>query len=241
MIIPGNIVGASGSGSNSLSYSLIFNNTTDWSGTEAPYTITILGAVHAFIGEVFIEVWIKEGDTYKKSFELYSDVSYKISIDPTTKNVVLTSDTKFEGKVIISGSKVPSNVIPIASHEQAGIVRIGSGFSVDSNGIITIDVDSIPVAKETTYTITFPASGWVASTLYNFEQTISEGQAFGIVSNDNPIVGIIPTSETRDELIAEYEAFELITRYVTGDNSVTLYCLDEAPAVDLTIQFKVVR
>lgn len=137
MIIPGTMIGANSSGATLLSYTLLFNDTTDWVGETAPYTITVLGTVHAFVGEMFIEVWIKEADSYVKQSDT---IDYNVSVGTTSKTVTLSTETKFNGKLVISGSKVPSELIPLASHEQAGIVTVGKGLTV-KDGIVSLQDD----------------------------------------------------------------------------------------------------
>lgn len=134
MIIPGTMIGANSSGATLLSYTILFNDTTDWVGETAPYTITVLGTVHAFVGEMFIEVWVKEADSYVKQSDT---IDYRVSVGTTSKTVTLSTETKFNGKLVISGSKVPSELIPLASHEQAGIVTVGEGLTV-KDGIISL-------------------------------------------------------------------------------------------------------
>lgn len=62
----------------------------------------------------------------------------------------------------------------------------------------------------------------------------------GILATDNPIVDIVLGAD-RDANALYIEAWALVTRIVTGENTVTLYANESVPETAFTIQVKVVR
>lgn len=62
----------------------------------------------------------------------------------------------------------------------------------------------------------------------------------GIVSTDNPIIDIVLTSDT-DSSKTILEAWSNVSRIVANDGTITVYCYDDKPTVNIPIQLKVVR
>lgn len=62
----------------------------------------------------------------------------------------------------------------------------------------------------------------------------------GITANDNPIVDIYSDS-ANDTFKLELKAYSLVSKIVTGENSITLTCLDKKPTIAFGLQLKVVR
>ena len=81
--------------------------------------------------------------------------------------------------------------------------------------------------------VTVVASGW--SETAPFTQTIA---IEGILETDTPHWGVVYSGENKVE---QKEAFAVIDDLDTADGSVTFTCLEEKPAVDLTIQLEVNR
>ena len=102
-----------------------------------------------------------------------------------------------------------------------------SNFDV-TNGITTISTDKID------YTCTFKATDWSSSAPYT--QTVN---VTGITADINPRIDII-VSEGVSLGIKEEAAFACVTRGVTGDGTLTLYCYEEKPTVDMNIMIEVV-
>lgn len=96
---------------------------------------------------------------------------------------------------------------------------------------------NIGAASTATYTISVPTS-WVAdSTNGGYYQTIAVS---GILSTDNPIADVVLGANiTNNE--AWLEAWALITRITTANNSITLWANSDAPTSAFTCQLKVVR
>ena len=93
------------------------------------------------------------------------------------------------------------------------------------------------MARTYTYNVNVPVA-WTADTVNGgFTQTIAVS---GILETDNPIWDLVlgTDSEIND---SHQEAYALIDRLTTANNSITLWANAEAPTVAITIQLKVVR
>lgn len=88
-----------------------------------------------------------------------------------------------------------------------------------------------------TYQATFPASGWSASVPYT--QTVSVPD---ILSTDYPLVDVnmdgAATQASGDALV---EAWAMVGRISTASGTITGYCYDEKPTVNIPIIIKVVN
>lgn len=102
-----------------------------------------------------------------------------------------------------------------------------SNFDI-TNGITTVSTDKID------YTCVFKATDWSSSAPYT--QTVNVA---GITADINPRIDII-ISDGVSLGIKEEAAFACVTRGVTGDGTLTLYCYEEKPTVDMNIIIEVV-
>ena len=92
--------------------------------------------------------------------------------------------------------------------------------------------------KDLATTITYNATigtTWSGSGPYT--QTISVD---GILSTDNPIIDVTLSDDTAFSKTI-LEAWRNVSRIVTSDGTITVYCYDSAPTVSIPIQLKVVR
>ena len=90
------------------------------------------------------------------------------------------------------------------------------------------------LATTITYSVTIGTT-WSGSGPYT--QTISVD---GILSTDNPIIDVILSDDTTFSKTV-LEAWSNVSRIVTSDGTITVYCYDIAPIVSIPIQLKVVR
>lgn len=90
------------------------------------------------------------------------------------------------------------------------------------------------MASTITYNATIGTS-WSGSGPYTQNVAVS-----GILSTDNPIVDVVLSSNTTTSKNI-VSAWANVSRIVTNDGSITVYCYDNAPTVNIPIQLKVVR
>lgn len=92
-------------------------------------------------------------------------------------------------------------------------------------------------ASTANYLATLSSSGWSSSAPYS--QTVSVS---GILSTDVPFVDVdMSVATTADEGAALTEAWGLIGRVTADTDSITAYCYEEKPTVDVSLILKVVR
>lgn len=86
------------------------------------------------------------------------------------------------------------------------------------------------------FTATIPASGWTANGV-GVKQTLAVS---GIRSEDNPIVTDVITNDQATNMAIK-EAWNLVSYIMCGDNSITIYCDQGTPEVNIPIQIQCVR
>lgn len=79
-----------------IDYTLIFNATTDWTGS-GPYSISLPATTHGCGSDPNVDVLTASGTSYIK-FYGYPSEGWKISID-SNGNITLTTGVKFAGKI----------------------------------------------------------------------------------------------------------------------------------------------
>ena len=86
-------------------------------------------------------------------------------------------------------------------------------------------------------TVTIPASGWSSTVPYT--QTVA---APGLLATDDHCPADVDMSgATVDNFASLLGSWVAVGRLVTGNGTLTAYCYDEKPTVDLTVHVKVVR
>lgn len=125
----------------------------------------------------------------------------------------------------------------------AGKLSTARAISLTGDVTGTADFDgSAGIAINTTvsaskyYSATFTSSGWSSSA--PFTQTVSVS---GIKASDNPIVDINMSSATSSNSSDLLEAWGLVGRVSTANGSVTAYCYDEKPTVNIPVNIMVVK
>ena len=83
---------------------------------------------------------------------------------------------------------------------------------------VTIEASKFPEGKTSKQTISVP----------------------GIKATDNVIIGLIQ-SDNNDTAELELEAYSFIRRVTYADNSITVYCYDDIPTIDIKVQIVVIR
>ena len=87
-------------------------------------------------------------------------------------------------------------------------------------------------AKKIVYTATL-STNWLGSTA-PYTQTVSIS---GILASDTPHIAPVYGSNIEDEI----QAWSLITRAATGNDSITFYCYGDKPTIQLNLQIEVIR
>lgn len=95
----------------------------------------------------------------------------------------------------------------------------------------------VGAAQTVTYTVTTSTSWASDTTNGGYYQIIAVN---GIRSTDNPIADIVLSSNISTNKAA-LEAWALVTRITTANNSVTLWANGDAPTTSFSFQLKVVR
>lgn len=117
------------------------------------------------------------------------------------------------------------------------ITTVKEGYVLDARQGYELNLLIQKRATTASYTATFPSSGWSASAPYT--QTVNVD---GILLTDDPIVDIDMSSVTNaDDWALMTEVWNFVGRITANEGSVTMYCYDEKPTVDITIFLKVVR
>jgi hypothetical protein len=81
--------------------------------------------------------------------------------------------------------------------------------------------------KSRTLVANVPTTGWVTNTHgAGYMQTITVN---GITVDDNPVVGLVTTASTTNDLKAERMAYACIDKISTDNGSITIECFEKAP------------
>ena len=114
------------------------------------------------------------------------------------------------------------------------------GNKITGLGTPTSDTDAATKKyvddKRKVMTVNVPASGW-SETLGMYTQGITVGD---ILASDTPHYGVV-LSGSKEQKLAQQEAFALIDDLDTATAVVTFTCLEEKPSIDLTVQLEVNR
>lgn len=99
---------------------------------------------------------------------------------------------------------------------------------------------AVTVLEPAEYTGTFLSTGWVADTVYAYKQTIpiSGLLASYTVRPDVDVALTMTAKDTDAEVLA---GFALIQVFDTGASSLTAYCMDEAPSINVPVVVRVFK
>ena len=121
------------------------------------------------------------------------------------------------------------------TEQDTSITNINNSISSLQTKDIEQDTEISKKATTTSYTVNI-GTGWTGDSA-PYTQTVA---VTGITANDNPIVDIYSNS-TSAKFKLELKAYSLVSKIVTGENSITLTCLDKKPTIAFGLQLKVVR
>lgn len=121
------------------------------------------------------------------------------------------------------------------TEQDASITNINNSISSLQIKDTEQDAEISKKAVTTTYTANV-GTGWTGDAA-PYTQTVTVN---GITADDNPIVDIYSNS-TSAKFKLELKAYSLVSKIVTGENSITLTCLDKKPVTAFGLQLKVVK
>ena len=120
------------------------------------------------------------------------------------------------------------------TEQDTSITNINSSISSLQRKNTEQDAEISKKAVTATYTADI-GTEWTDVAPYT--QTVA---VTGITANDNPIVDIYSNS-ANDTFKLELKAYSLVSKIATGENSITLTCLDKKPVTAFALQLKVVK
>lgn len=121
------------------------------------------------------------------------------------------------------------------TEQDTSITNINNSISSLQTKDTEQDAEISKKAVATTYTAEV-GTGWTGDSA-PYTQTVA---VTGITANDNPIVDIYSDS-ANDTFKLELKAYSLVSKIVTGENSITLTCLNKKPVTAFGLQLKVVK
>lgn len=128
--------------------------------------------------------------------------------------------------------------IPISGEENAGTVAQKLQSLTDEKADAAAVQQAISQKASTAgYTAVLSSAGWSASAPYS--QTVSVA---GLLATDDPLVDVsLNGADTAQAGKARTDAWTFVGRVETGNGTLTAYCYEEKPEVDLPVIVKVVR
>ena len=99
---------------------------------------------------------------------------------------------------------------------------------------------AVTVPEPAEYTGTFLSTGWVADTVYAYKQTISISGLLASYSV-RPDVDVALAMTAKDTDAEALAGFGLIQAFDTGADSLTAYCMDEAPSINVPVVVRVFK
>lgn len=123
------------------------------------------------------------------------------------------------------------------ANDENAVIIYATDIPMDSNNDTSVATELDKKAVTALYTGTFVSSGWSSSAPY--VQTIT---VEGITSADWPIADVSFENVTSsDDGISLTEAWAMVNRIETGEGTLTAYCYEDTPTVDIPVIIKVVR
>lgn len=168
------------------------------------------------------------GTTFYRWVQVFGTAAYKTvpaSGDASSTQVVMGNDSR------LTDARTPT----AHSHDAATTSAAGFMSTADKtklNGIASNATANTIFIK----TATLASTDWTgASAPYSQMVSVSD-----ILNTDTPFVDI-SVSDTAATGIDQIEQFGYISKATTGSGSMTFYCYEEKPDINLTVNIKVVR
>lgn len=137
-------------------------------------------------------------------------------------------------KSVFKGTVIDATISAVIDGKAGiqGVIVNGSEVQPDPD----TNKVSIDTSSSTILTATLLSSGWTLSSgVYSQVVAIS-----GILSTDNPIVDVNLDSNVSTAL-AQLDAWACVSKIDTSNGSITAYCFNYAPEVDVPIKLGVIR
>lgn len=158
------------------------------------------------------------------------------TLEQLQKQIIETQATQADSLDLILKNCITSVNGKNADDANAVIVY-ASDIPMDSTNNTKISAELAKKAVTALYKGTFVASGWSSSAPY--VQTIT---VEGIVSSDWPIADVsFENATSADDGVSLSKAWAAINRIETGNGTLTAYCYESIPTVDIPVIIKAVR
>ena len=140
----------------------------------------------------------------------------------------------------VDGLQIGDDAYTVVNSLGVAVTGVGGAWAVGAVVSVVLDVENknAYLVNHTTInatkTATLVASNWSSSAPYT--QTVSVS---GVLVSDDPFVDVY--LEGISDGTAIIEAWSTVGRVSTTDGSITAYCYEEKPTIDIPIILKVVR
>lgn len=143
--------------------------------------------------------------------------------------------SEFPNRRTLTNTADSSTQLVTVSRTEGTISEEGDAFSASNmNDLETRIKNAFDTCVSTNYNATI-TTNWVGSTA-PYTQIIS---ITGILESSTPIVDVVLDSNTATAK-SQLEAWNYVSKIETGENSITITCLEDKPTVAIPIQVKVV-
>ena len=143
--------------------------------------------------------------------------------------------SEFPNRRTLTNTADSSTQLVTVSRTEGTISEEGDAFSASNmNDLETRIKNAFDTVVSTNYNATI-TTNWVGSTA-PYTQIIS---ITGILESSTPIVDVVLDSNTATAK-SQLEAWNYVSKIETGENSITITCLEDKPTVAIPIQVKVV-
>lgn len=145
----------------------------------------------------------------------------------TGDQVILSDGSRLEKNGVVEAGKLKNAKAISLSGDVTGTANF------DGSDGITINTT---VSASKFFTVTLSKSGW--SSYAPYTQTVYVN---GIKASDNPVVDINMSSATTVNSTDLIAAWGFVGRIATSNGSITAYCYEEKPTVDISVNLMVVK
>lgn len=166
-------------------------------------------------------------------------------VDPEQIGAIPETEKGAAGGVATLGSdgKVPTGQLPAMNYDPAGsaaaVQQALNSHIADKDNPHEVDPEQIGAATRAEGTISLPSTGWTDDTA-NSGYWYRSVTVSGMLSTDEPHVGLVKSFTDADADDAMQEAWDLIKGAESLSGSLRFYAL-EVPEVAVSLQWEVIR